>query len=190
MKDQWIEWLQDKQRHFFYGVTLTIAAFFVAFQLFGKFHKPGNKLGGMAGQALENAATAQQLIAANEGEKAALLAEGLLERACMQTPEYAAFARGSLLIAKGELRSALEESIALKEKIDSNAILFGFNLVRIASLYRALESPLEEKSALEELDVYLSAHKKAASVLTECFCDGGVTLSDYISERKRPLEPV
>jgi len=170
MKDQWIEWLQDKQRHFFYGVTLVVAAFFIAFQLFGKFHKPSKNPAIATSQAFEKwlvqgeafdkleaaiqenpkletkfgAMIADKLIVQNDGEKAEAFAESVFQRILKQTPEHTAFAHGSLLIAKGELQKALTESVALKERLDHNTLLFGFNLVRIASLCRSLEAPSQE----------------------------------------------
>ncbi len=210
MKDQWVEWLQDKQRHFFYGVTLVVASFFIAFQLFGKFHKPSQNpalvtskvfekwlVQGEAFDKLETAIQenpeletkfgamiADKFIVQNEGEKAEPFAESVFQRVLKQTPEHTAFARGSLLIAKGELQEALIGSVALKERLDDDTLLFGFNLVRIASLCRALDTPTHEYEALQELESYLETHEKAATVLTECFHEGDVTLADYIKERK------
>jgi len=211
MKDQWIEWLQDKQGHFFYGVILVVAAFFLAFQLFSKFHNPRQKPAFVTGQVFEKwlvqgeafdkletaikenpeletkfgAMIADKLIVQNEGDKAEPFAESVFQRVLKQTPEHTAFARGSLLIAKGELQEALLESVALKERLDDDTLLFGFNLVRIASLCRVLDSPNREYEALEALENYLSTHEKAATVLTECFHEEDVTLADYIQERKR-----
>lgn len=215
MKDQWIEWLQDKQRHFFYGVTFVVASFFVAFQLFGKFHKPQKKAALVQNEVFENwlvqgeafdkleeaianhpeletkfgAKVADRFIVQNEGDKAEPFAENVFQRILKQTPEHALFAKGSLMIAKGELSQALAESNALQERLDEDTLLYGFNLVRIASLYRALEMAQEEHEALQKLDTYLQTHEKTKEVLTECFQEGELTLTDYIKERASKFAP-
>lgn len=211
MRDHWIDWLQEKQRHFFYGVVLVICAFFVAFQVFEKLHKTTNSkllfvnqafdrwmLQGEAFDKLElalkqnpemeskyAARIADKLVAQNEGERASIVAQNVFKRVLEQTPQHTAFAEASILIAKGEYHEALKEAISLKDSIDENSILFGFNLVRIASLYRQLEARDQELAALEELEYYLHTNEKSAAVLTECFSEGNVTLSDYIAERKQ-----
>ena len=211
MKDQWIEWLQERQRNFFYGIVIVIATFFVAFQLFGKFHKPRETQYLVANQAFEKwiaqgeafdklesalqthpeletkfgAMIADKYIAQNEGEKAEPYAENVFKRVFRQTPEHTAFADGSLQIAKGNLREALTQAVVLKEHMGKDSLLYGFNLMRIASLYRALAVQGQELAALEELEHYMKENEKGASILSECFSDeGGTTLFDYIEERK------
>lgn len=214
MKDQWIEWLQDNQRRFFYGVTLVIATFFVAFQIFGKFHKPARQktlapkhsfekllVQGEAFDKLEEvikqnpeletkfgAMIADKFIVQNDGERAQPFAEVVFQRVLKHTPEYAAFARGSLLISKGRFQDALVEAVSLKKELNHDTLLFGFNLVRIASLCRALEAPVAECEALDELKLFMESYEKAATVLTECFHEGEVTLLDYIHDRKSLVE--
>ncbi len=210
MRDHWIGWLQEKQRHFFYGVICVICSFFIAFQVFGRLHTSSNTrflsvnqafdhwmVQGEAFEKLEaalkqnpelesrySAHIADKLIAQNEGKKASAIAQNVFKRVLDQTPEYSAFARASLLISEGKFNEALNQAIALKETTDENSILFGFNLVRIASLYRQLDDRSHELTALNELEDYLNTHEKTASVLTECFTEGSVTLSDYIHQRK------
>jgi hypothetical protein len=211
MKDQWIEWLQDRQRHFFYGVLMVIMTFFVAFQVFSKFHKPRASQYFAANQAFEKwliqgeaidklekaiaahpeleakfgALIADRYIVQNEGDKAEPYADSVFKRVLKQSPEHTAFAEGSLQIAKGHLREALVHTVALKERMDKESILYGFNLVRLASLYRALSVHDQELAALEELEQYMQENQKRGSILAECFNEGGYTLSDYIEGRKQ-----
>lgn len=210
MRDQWIEWLQDKQRHFFYGVTIVLASLFVAFQAFGKFHKPATSNYLLVNQAFEKwmyqgeafekleaalhknpeletkfgALIADKFLAQNDTDKAQSFADNVFKRVLNQTPEHTAFAQGSLLIQNGNLREALTSSLTLKADLDQDSLLYGFNLVRIASLTRALHSEGQEQSALEELETYMETHDKATTVLTECFHEGDLTLTDYITHRK------
>ncbi|NGX37499.1 MAG: hypothetical protein K1000chlam2_00655 [Chlamydiae bacterium] len=210
MRDQWIGWLQEKQRHFFYGVTFVVAALFIAFQLFGKFHKPQTSQYFVANQAFEKwlvqgeafdklehaihahpeletkfgAMIADKFIAQNQGEKAQPFAESVFQRVLKQTPEHVAFAEGSLLIAKGNVGEALTHAVSLKDRLNETSLLYGFNLVRIASLYNVLENRDQEIAVLEELEQYMAGNEKAASVLTDCFNEGDSTLIDYIQERK------
>lgn len=210
MKDQWIAWLEDNQRNFFYGIIMVVALFFIAFQLFGALHKPSRPAGrvnetfqkwlvqGEAFDKLESAIKehpeleskfgaiiADKFIVQNEGDKAEPFAENVFQRVLRQTPEHTTFAKGSLLIAKGELQEALKQSLALKSQLDQETLLYGFNLVRIATLHRVLENSQEEKLALQELEDYMKAHEKAASVLAECFHEEDHTLFDYILERTK-----
>ena len=210
MKDQWLDWLQERQRHFFYGITFVVAALFVAFQVFGKFHKPFTSqylianqafekwmLQGEAFEKLEHALKdnpeletkfgvliADKFIAQNEGEKAQNFADNVFKRVLKQTPEHTIFAQGSLLIANKDFRQALTSAVTLKGDLDKTSLLYGFNLIRIASLYRALDTPDQELAALEELETYMHNNEKTSSVLIQCFHEGDLTLNDYISHRK------
>lgn len=213
MKDQWIEWLQDNQRRFFYGVTLVVTTFFVAFQIFGKFHKSSHNKTLAVTQSFEKwlaqgesfekmeeafvknpelstkfgAAVADKFIVQNEGDRAEPFAKEVFKRGLKQTPKHTAFAKGSLLIAKGQLQDALTEAVALKKDLNSDTLLFGFNLVRIACLCRSLQAPDTEKEALKELEDLMKANQNMAKVLTECFHEGDVKLLDYIYDRKSQI---
>ncbi len=210
MRDQWIDWLQEKQRHFFYGVIIVVAALFIAFQLFGKFHKPKDNYYLNAntafekwmaqGEALENVLTAidnhpeletkfgaliaEKYISQNEGEKAEVFAKGVLQRVLKQTPEHAAFSHCSLLITKGNLQQAFEQSLSLQKSLGKTSLLYGFNLVRITSLCRALEYNEQEQMMLSDLNQFLNEHSDAAIILSDCFKEGEIALSDYIAHRK------
>lgn len=210
MRDQWIEWLQEKQRHFFYGVIVVVATFFLAFQTFGKFHKPMRHHYYTANQAFEKwmvqgeafekleaalrhhpeletkfgVLIADKFIGQSEGDKAQPFAESVFNRVLKQTPEHTAFAESSLLIAKGNFREALSQSISLKNRLNENTLLYGFNLVRIASLYRALELRDQEIASLDDLERFMQQNQGVKEILNECFCEGDLTLVDYITQRK------
>lgn len=210
MQDQWVDWLQDNRRHFFYGVIIVVAVFFIAFQLYEKLYKPNTQHLMSANKSFEKwmeqseafekleqaiaanpeletkfgAAIADRFIVQGEGDKASPFADSVFARVLKHTPEHTSFAEGSLMIAKGNFGQALSQAITLKERLDQHSLLFGFNLVRIASLYRALESKDQELAALEELERYLAENKENGGVLSECFREGEATLSDYISDRK------
>lgn len=211
MKDQWIDWLQEKQRNFFYGVTIVIAVCFISFQLFQKFHKPapsnylsanlafekwmlhGNDFGNLEKsltahpdlQTKFGALIADKFIAHNQGDKAQPFAEGVFERVLKQTPQHTAFAEGSLLISQGKLADALTHSLALNQQLDQTSLLYGFNLFRLASLYRALDNHAEEQVALKDLEQFLKSNPKAKAILEQCFSQGDVSLSRYIDQRKK-----
>lgn len=209
MKDLWIEWLQEKQRNFFYGVALVVVIFFTTFQLVQKFNKPKptNYLSANLAferwmihdkdfESLETALSthpdlnskfgaliADKFIARNQGDKAKTFADGVFERVIEQTPQHTAFAESSLLISQGKLSEALTQSLALKERLDQSSLLYGFNLFRLASLYRALDNHVQEIAALEQLEQYMQSNPKGGTILQQCFSEGKLTLSNYISQR-------
>lgn len=211
MRDQWIDWLQEKQRNFFYGVTIVIAVCFISFQLFQKFHKAapsnylsanlafekwmlhGNDFGNLekslsAHPDLETkfgALIADKFIAHNQGDKAQPFAEGVFERVLKQTPDHTTFAEGSLLISQGKLTEALTHTLVLNQRLEKTSLLYGFNLFRLASLYRALDNPTEERAALADLEQFMKSNPKGSSILEQCFSQGDVSLSRYIEERKK-----
>lgn len=211
MKDLWIDWLQEKQRHFFYGVAIIIAIIFVTFQLVQKFQKPTPTnyicanlafekwmLHGKDFDQLEKALSthpdlntkfgaliADKFIARNQGDKAKPFAEGVFNRVLKQTPEHTAFAEVSLLISEGKLNEALHHSLALNNSLDQSSLLYGFNLFRLASLYRALGDHPQELALLEELEHFMQSNPKGSSILEHCFNDGESSLADYISNRSR-----
>jgi len=210
MKDQWIEWLQEKQRNFFYGVALVVVAFFATFQLVQKFDKPkpANYLSANLAferwilhdkdfESLETALTAHpdlnskfgaliadKFIARNQGDNAKHFSDAVFERVIKQTPQHTAFAEGSLLISQGKLSEALTQSLTLKEQLDKSSLLYGFTLFRLASLYRALDNHAQEVASLGELEQYMQNNPKGGTILQECFSEGKLTLSSYISQRK------
>lgn len=209
MKDLWIDWLQAKQRNFFYGVSLVIAASFVTFQLVQKFQKPAptnhisanlafekwmlhNKDFDQLEKALSThpdlntkfgALIADRFIARNQGDKAKPFADAVFNRVIKQTPEHTAFAEGSLLISEGKLNEALHRSLALDNSLDQSSLLYGFNLFRLASLYRALGDHPQELASLEELERFMQSNPKSSTILQQCFSDGEYSLTDYISIR-------
>jgi len=209
MKDQWIEWLQAKQRHFFYGVTFVIAAVFIGVQSYGKLHKSNTQKyfsthqafqewmeGGEAFDRLEAALKQQpelaskyaaqvveKLMADNQPEKTEGLAANIFERALKQAPEYASFSETSLAIAKGKLEDALIQATSLKKNLNETSVLYGFNLIRVASLHRALKQGTSELTALQDLQIYLETHEQEKALMSKCFHEGEMSLEDYLIQR-------
>ncbi|MBS0628648.1 MAG: hypothetical protein JSS30_00305 [Verrucomicrobia bacterium] len=209
MKDLWIDWLQEKQRHFFYGVFIVVAVFFISFQIYQKFQKPvatnyhaanlifekwvlDNKDFAELEKALAShpdleskfgALIADKFIVSNRGDQAKPFAEKVFERVLRQTPEHTAFAEGSLLISEGKLSDALTHSLVLSSRLDTSSLLYGFNLLRLASLYRALGDRAEELASLAQLELFLKSNPKAGAILERCFSDGQHSLSDYLIHR-------
>lgn len=210
MKDLWLDWLQEKQRNFFYGVAAVVVLFFVAFQLFEKFHtsEPRNYLStnlafekwllhdkdfNEVEEALKSnpdleskfgALIANKFIVRNEGNRAQPFAEEVFDRVLQKIPEHTEFAKGSLLISKGSLKEALNHSISLHHRLKKDSVLYGFNLFRISSLYRALGDRPSEVISLGQLEHFMETNMKASTILTECFSEGEATLLNYIAQRK------
>ena len=77
-----------------------------------------------------------------------------------------------------------DHAITIKGQLEQSSLLYGFNLIRIASLSRALKTSDQEIAALEELETYMRDNKQESSILIKCFQEGSLTLADYISHRK------
>lgn len=90
-------------------------------------------------------------------------------------PLFEEFAENTMRISKGETQKALDQALALNEKLRSTSEdqqLKEFNLLRLASLQQAMGKP---KEALENW----SQLKK--STLVNVFETGSVTMDDYIN---------
>jgi hypothetical protein len=156
---------------------------------------------------------AQRLLAFGETKNAGRYAGAAFKRSQdLKTPYYDRFSRNTLAIAGGEYLSALEEAKRLKSDLEaddafwqsrdsfvrSGAILYAYNLMRIASLERELGSKEGEKKAWEELLLVsgwrgTSTNKKvydeeAYAFLAQNFTQGDISLLDYIEQRMKNLE--
>lgn len=129
---------------------------------------------------------AQAHIISGDSAAAREVATPLLERA---TPShYATFSEGSLLIAEGHLRQALDHSLALKEELRGAdaPLLRAHNLLRIALLQGETGRPETERQAWEELLDDL-ARGGAELVFMQAFTSGSISLADYADARLRLL---
>lgn len=141
------------------------------------------------------AAIAQKLLNTDKFNEALAMANHSLKRVQGEAPFHANYAKTSLLIEQGAFQEALEQAVALKEKMGQTfqteqkggALLYFHNLLRIACLQQELKNRPGEKAAWEELESLLSAKSKSAKMLLGSFSEKRVDLSQYITERKKAL---
>ncbi len=104
---------------------------------------------------------------------------------------YQDYSRTSLLIANGNYEEALTQAQQLKASLDQpdangNPILYIYNLIRLAILYKETEQPKEELKTWEEFQnqpIRLEAVAAANKVLKI----GQASLNQYIEQRKKTL---
>lgn len=145
---------------------------------------------------------AQKLIEGGRGSEVLDLAAKAIALAKTETPLHAAYAETTLLIEQKQYQLSLERAVALKTKMDSEcgisrfmenpalggALLYGYNLVRIAFLQQELGNGPGEKAAWEELEAFLSLSKKdVVQPISRGLEEKGFSLADYIRERKGAL---
>lgn len=209
MKDQWIEWLQGRQRHFFYGIAATLALLFLVSQFLGQKKTFSSSAYIRANQAFQSwvetrsglealtslinshpdletkfgSLIANRLILEHDADAAQPFADRVIARVFNRIPEHATYAEGSFLIAQGNYRDALSKAVVLKSRIDERSLLYGFNLMRIASLYRELSAYDQEVAALEDLENYLKKDYPSVKEFSKCFSNGNLGLSEYIRKR-------
>lgn len=140
----------------------------------------------------------QSLVTQSKADAATRTAKHLFARA--NTPSYFdQFSKSTISITNGELDQAVEEALSLKEEMDKNCFLdieqsnhmtlYGFNLLRIASLYEMQNKYALEMQTWAEWDAFvakLESKKIKLSLLSE-IRDHDITLTDYISFRKSCL---
>ncbi len=150
------------------------------------------------------AALSQQLLKEGKGQHA-IFASTLI-RLQESAPLHARLASISLLVSRGELENALEESLNLetefKTQIQSKAFIQPgmiarmVNLLKIAELYYALGRSQEEAEAWQKFEQQadwdgenaqyaVNAQKEAMLVLEKGFKEEGIDLKEYVGFRKR-----
>lgn len=148
------------------------------------------------------------LINENLSKEDQKLAIKALDRTKDELPFYYEFAKVAILINKKEYEKALGISKGLKnsmlkdlsflenEALPAGAVLYSFNLLRIALLESKLNNAKAEILALKELEDYLKIGsstdinenlKIASKVLKEIFTENEIELKDYITYRKNSL---
>lgn len=144
---------------------------------------------------------AQTLINTEKIDEALTLAMQTLDRVKKETPFHSDFAQTSLLIERGGYQNALENAVALKERMDSalnvsaflgdrlagGAVLYVHNLVRIACLQQELKNNPGEKAAWEELEKFLGNGSILSEIILGSFSEKQLNLTQYIAERKKQL---
>ncbi|HEU64017.1 MAG: hypothetical protein KR126chlam4_00317 [Candidatus Anoxychlamydiales bacterium] len=139
------------------------------------------------------------------------LASSALDRTKDELPFYYEFAKVALLINKEDYVKALGSSKNLKanmlsdlsflqsESLPAGAVLYSFNLLRIALLEAKLNNEKEEMIAWKELEDYLKMGsekdlneniKLAAKALKQIFNENEIELRDYILYRKSSLSSI
>ena len=136
------------------------------------------------------------------------LAFSALDRTKEELPFYYEFAKVAILIGKKQYVKALDFSKDLKNKmlkdlsflqnesLPAGAVLYSFNLLRIALLESKLKNVKAEILAWRELEDYLKIGsqedlndnlKIASKALKEIFTENDIELKDYIIYRKNSL---
>lgn len=148
-----------------------------------------------------DALLAQQFLLEGNASKAETFANPVLKRTEKnKLPFYIDFSQITLLISQGNFQKALDQTLALKQKMIEQPLphnfgdgLFAFNLLRQALLYQQLGDLANEKKTWQELKQYARLVKEApptdlfgSQAFTEMFAQyeqGRVTLKEYIETR-------
>jgi hypothetical protein len=113
-----------------------------------------------------------------------------IERLQEDAPLHAEFAAVSLLIEQKEYQKALEMSVSLKEHLEEQSGLYGWNLLRVAFLHKQLQNSSGELAAWEEVKVYMQKDEEIAGKFYEMGIGrSDFSLSDFIAHREREIAP-
>lgn len=102
---------------------------------------------------------------------------------------YRSFGETSLLIAAGDHQKAYEKAKELKQQLDQDtshrygAVLYGYNLIRLASLEQALGLTEEENKTWDELKSFSNAEIDFSDAI-KVYSDGKASLSGYVESRQ------
>ncbi|HEY4254878.1 MAG TPA: hypothetical protein VGM34_00845 [Chlamydiales bacterium] len=142
----------------------------------------------------------QTLLSNGSSEAVEIMGAHCLRQLEKEAPLHAHFAQTSFLIEKRQYQNALEQAVSLKEKIESaketdrRAILYTYNLLRIAFLQKQLANQSGELAAWEEIKSLLEgtgSRSEATQLLEANFQKRSgkksFSLSDFISQRERLL---
>jgi hypothetical protein len=150
------------------------------------------------------------LINSDFGKEDYKLADKALLRTKEELPLYYEYSKAAIMITNNEFKEALDISKKLKdimlkdlsflknETLPAGAVLYSFNLLRIALLQGKLNNDKEELLAWQELEEYLNLGtipindqiKIANDALKEMFNEKNIELIDYISYRKNRLSSI
>ncbi|MCH9612280.1 MAG: hypothetical protein S4CHLAM102_07660 [Chlamydiia bacterium] len=152
----------------------------------------------------------QMLIADGRVDEAQRFGSDMLKRVKFNHSFYQDFSQNTLLVLEKNYDEALKRSVGLQGDMKKNraittsqggygAILFAFNLFRIASLHRELGQFEEELAALEELEKYVTSPsqgngdtlvsmKQGLAQFSNHFESGKVGLMDYVQMRIKYLK--
>ncbi|MFS8564349.1 MAG: hypothetical protein LVR00_08635 [Rhabdochlamydiaceae bacterium] len=151
---------------------------------------------------------AQKFLSSSQSGLAATYASATLKRIGEFSPYYTKFATGSLMIAEGHLKEALEDAKNLKMQlaVDNSfwsqksqiaphgSLLYAYNLLRIATLEKELGSPEGELAAWKELKqnagwgenkiISQMYDPEAYFLIQQNFKKQDISLLDYINHRE------
>ncbi len=140
----------------------------------------------------------QSLVVQSKTDAATKASKHLFARASIPT-YFDQFSKNTIHITNGEIEQAIEEALSLKEEMEKSCFLdieqsnhmtlYGFNLLRIASLYEIQNKYDLEMQTWNEWDSFVSKleEKNTQLSLLNEIRDHDVTLADYISFRKSCL---
>lgn len=149
-----------------------------------------------------DAPLAQTLLYANNLAEATAFSAGPFQRTQdEENPFYVDFAKNSLVIGQGEYQKALDNALALNQKMheqDKNKpatvqhgeILFALNLIRIAALQDQLGHEEKSLSAWQNFENYANSMQQNSQTrelmkrFLDSFSDGKATLTDYIQSKQ------
>jgi hypothetical protein len=142
----------------------------------------------------------QTLLSNGSSEAVETMGAHCLRQLEKESPFHAQFAHTSFFIEKKQYQTALEQAVALKEKIEiaketqRRSILYAYNLVRIAFLQKQLVNNSGELAAWEEVKSLLEGENSRSDAIqlleTNFQKKSGkkiFSLADFISQRERVL---
>lgn len=140
----------------------------------------------------------QLLLAQGEVEEAVPYAQRTLNRTSKdQAPHYEEFSKITLLISEAKYNEALSHSLKYKQKLTNliaTDLLYTYNLLRIAMLYKEMGLQKEEVSAWKEWTLHTSGKSEKTikpetlEIVNALFSEGNFNLARYIEGRKKKLK--
>lgn len=136
---------------------------------------------------------AQILLAHGQSESAMPYAQRTEQRTqSTQDPLFKEFSQSTLLISQGKHQNALEQTLALKEKLLKESapnLLLPYTLIRIAMLYQGMGEKDLEVLAWDEWKQYAEGKglqkpdPKTLNTISNLFSEGSFSLERYIEAR-------
>lgn len=140
---------------------------------------------------------AEKCVVLNQGALANRFAGNALSQMKERIPYHHLFTKTSIVIADEKYEEALEDAVALKEKMEKEGadqkepLLFSFNLMRIVSLEKTLGLAQRELQSLETVKAWLQSEKcspDAKRAFSKAFTENDIELVDYIQYRKLQIQ--
>lgn len=103
-------------------------------------------------------------------------------------PLHAESAAVSAIVEKKAYQEALEKSVSLKERLPEKTILYGQNLLRIASLQKELNNSAGEFAAWVDFERFVDQNASLSDELLKSLGDQKANFFSYIEYRKSQLQ--